>query len=272
MQVGLSQQLLAPKNSMIKRYFAPNVSLNGVQSISKNYEVGFRISKSYRAPNIHELFANGLSEDAFRYDIGNSSFREESLSQIDIHFMGKGNSQQIQFALFAGNLNNYISLNSTDKFILGAPVFEYRSDNGNMIGGELSYSLFNAEKTIVLQNTLNYCQIKSGGQNIAFAPPLKLKTNFIYTIHNKNQFLNALKINIEYIYVKVIQPYFEIDKTENAYHLFNFYITKNFKKSDISFYTKNCLSSNYVDPMSMLKSIPYTAPGLNIGLFFKYHF
>jgi len=271
-QVGLTEQLLASNNKINKQYFAPNISFNGVHTINKNHEIGIRLSNSYRAPNIHELFANGLSEDAFRYDIGNSNFKEESLSQIDIHFIGKGNSQQIQLALFAGKLNNYISLNSTDRFILGAPVFEYTSNNGNMWGGELSYSVFNSQKTVILQNSLNYTQIKSGGQNIAFAPPLKSKTNFIFTIRNKNQILNDLKINVEYIYVKVLQPYFDVDRMHNSYNLLNFYITKNLNKSDISFYIKNCLSSNYVDPMSMLKTVPYTAPGINIGLFYKYNF
>ncbi len=271
-QVGLTEQLLTSNNNITKQYFAPNVSFNGVHIINKNHEIGIRLSNSYRAPNIHELFANGLSEDAFRYDIGNANFKEESLSQIDLHFMGKGNSQQIQLAVFTGKLNNYISLNSTDRFILGAPIFEYNSNNGNMWGGELSYSLFNSQKTVILQNSLNYTQIKSGGQNIAFAPPLKSKTNFIYTIRNKNQILNDLKINVEYIYVKVLQPYFEIDRIHNSYNLLNFYITKNLSKSDISFYIKNCLASDYIDPMSMLKSIPYTAPGLNIGLFYKYNF
>ncbi len=271
-QIGLTEQLLASKNNINKVYFAPNLAFNGVHTINKNHEIGIRLSSSYRAPNIHELFANGLSEDAFRYDIGNANFKEESLSQIDLHFLGKGNSQQIQIALFAGKLNNYISLNSTERYILGAPVFEYISNNGNMWGGELSYSIFNSQKTVILQNSLNYTQIKSGGQNIAFAPPLKSKTNVIFTIRNKNQILNDLKLNVEYIYVKVLQPYFEIDRIQNTYNLLNFFITKNFNKTDISFYVKNCLSSNYIDPMSMLKSIPYTAPGLNIGLFYKYNF
>ncbi len=271
-QIGLTEQLLASKNNINKVYFAPNLAFNGVHTINKYHEIGIRLSSSYRAPNIHELFANGLSEDAFRYDIGNANFKEESLSQIDLHFLGKGNSQQIQIALFAGKLNNYISLNSTDRYILGAPVFEYISNNGNMWGGELSYSIFNSQKTVILQNSLNYTQIKSGGQNIAFAPPLKSKTNVIFTIRNKNQILNDLKLNVEYIYVKVLQPYFEIDRIQNTYNLLNFFITKNFNKTDISFYVKNCLSSNYIDPMSMLKSIPYTAPGLNIGLFYKYNF
>ena len=271
-QIGLTEQLLASKNNINKVYFAPNLAFNGVHTINKYHEIGIRLSSSYRAPNIHELFANGLSEDAFRYDIGNANFKEESLSQIDLHFLGKGNSQQIQIALFAGKLNNYISLNSTERYILGAPVFEYISNNGNMWGGELSYSIFNSQKTVILQNSLNYTQIKSGGQNIAFAPPLKSKTNVIFTIRNKNQILNDLKLNVEYIYVKVLQPYFEIDRIQNTYNLLNFFITKNFNKTDISFYVKNCLSSNYIDPMSMLKSIPYTAPGLNIGLFYKYNF
>jgi iron complex outermembrane receptor protein len=272
LQVGLTEQLLASKNLSNKFYFAPNVALNGVQSISKNYEIGFRLSKSYRAPNIHELFANGLSEDAYRFDIGYSNFKEESLSQIDINFIGKGNYQQLQFAIFTGQLNNYISLNSTDKFILKAPVYEYRSDKGSMLGGELSHSIFNSQKTILLQNSLNYTHIKSGSRNIAFAPPLKCKMNLIYTIRNKNQLLNDLKLNFEYIYIKVIQPYFEIDKTNQSYSVLNFYLTKNFKKSDISFYIKNYLSSNYIDPMSMLKTVPYTAPGMNLGIFYKYNF
>jgi len=272
LQVGFTEQLLASKNNINKQYFAPNMSFNGVQTINKNHEIGIRLSNSYRSPNIHELFANGLSEDAFRYDIGNSNFKEESLSQIDIHFMGKGNSQQIQIAFFAGKLNNYISLNSTDKFILGAPVFEYNSNKGSMLGGELSHSIFNSQKTILLQNSLNYTHIKSGSQNIAFAPPLKWKMNFIYTIRNKNQLLNELKINIEYIFVKVLQPYFEIDRIHNSYNLLNFYITKNLSNSDISFYIKNCLSSNYIDPMSILKTVPYTAPGMNLGIFYKYNF
>jgi len=272
LQVGLTEQLLASKNLANRFYFAPNVSINGVQSINRNYEIGFRLSKSYRAPNIHELYAIGLSEDAFRYDIGNSNFNEESLSQIDINFIRKGNFQQFQLALFTGKLNNYIALNSTDSFILGAPVFEYRSNNGSMLGGELSHSIFNSQKTIIFQNSINYTHIKSGGQNIAFAPPLKWKSNLIYSIRNNNLLLNDLKLNFEYIYIKVIQPYFEIDKTNQSYSLLNFYLTKNFKKSDISFYVKNCLSSSYIDPMSMLKTVPYRAPGMNLGLFYKYNF
>ena len=271
-QLSIHEQIIFNKKETNIFFTMPNLSISGFQKINQQNEIGVRISKNFRAPNLHELFAFGLSEDAFRFDIGNPNFKVESLSQFELNYINQNKNHSFQCALFIGKLYNFITLESANKYLNKAPVFEYSSNTGNMTGGEFTFSAYNLTKSFIFQTCMNYNHIQSNEKNIAFSPPLKIKSNLTLMINGKLNSLKNIKINIEHIYTRVIQAYFEIDKIQNSFSIWNLYISKKLTNSELSIQIKNTFSNQYIDPMSMLKTIPYHAIGLNVCIFYKHHF
>lgn len=268
-QVHWQEQFIFSKVNQFKQYSTPSLSFVSAIKIRPNQSFNIKVSHSQRAPNLHELYADGISEDAFRYDIGDPNLQSEKITQLDLNTTIQSRENSCQISAFVGSLKDFISFSNSGETRMGAPIFRYYSSSGITLGAEISLKTESQNHQHSLEVSASYAHFNINKSAIPFAPPFKTKLSYIHRFSNRTILLKGGELNLEYLYVRSMQPYFEIDYRLKGYAIVNLFFQKNFGKNHIVFYMKNCLSNNYIDPMSMLKIIPNTAPGLNIGIGLK---
>jgi iron complex outermembrane receptor protein len=82
-------------------------NFNGSFGIKRDFEnstLRFNLSSGYRAPNLIELFADGVHHGTFRYEKGNSSLVAEKSFQTDINFDIVNEDSTVSFDLFYNDI------------------------------------------------------------------------------------------------------------------------------------------------------------------------
>jgi iron complex outermembrane receptor protein len=86
-------------------------NFNGSFGIKRDFEnssLRFNLGSGYRAPNLIELFADGVHHGTFRYEKGNSSLVAEKSFQSDISFDIVNEDSTVSFDLFYNDISDYI--------------------------------------------------------------------------------------------------------------------------------------------------------------------
>ena len=84
------------------------------RDFAENKFFRFNISNGYRAPNLSELFSEGLHHGTNLYEIGDSTLSEEKNIQTDISLSSYGSDSSFGLDVFYNSINDYIYLNPTN--------------------------------------------------------------------------------------------------------------------------------------------------------------
>ena len=165
--------------------------------LAKNLVFRANAGSGFRAPNIAELGANGRHEGTFRYEIGNSSLKQETSLQFDlgleytaekVTFGLNAYSNRIYNYIYPGNFNNE-TIPFTDEGGLTSilPVYRFVQTDAELVGGEASID-FHFIKALHFENTFSYVKGINKGNNSAlpFIPAASL--------NNELRFEPAIKV------------------------------------------------------------------------------
>lgn len=121
-----------------KRHFTGVTgSVGATCEVSKHFDLKLNLSRGYRAPNISELASNGEHEGSLRYEIGNRNFNPEYSWQADFGFDFASKYLELQAAVFANYIQNYIYSHRIDSVIEpDLMTFEYAQGNAMLWGFE----------------------------------------------------------------------------------------------------------------------------------------
>lgn len=112
-------------------------SLGATCEVTERLDLKFNLARGYRAPNISELASNGEHEGSLRYEIGNHNFRPEYSLQADLGLNYATRYFELNAAVFANHISNYIYLHRIDSIIEpDLMIFAYAQGEAMLMGFE----------------------------------------------------------------------------------------------------------------------------------------
>ena len=115
-------------------------SLGFKRDITSSKILRLNLSNGYRAPNLSELFSDGVHHGTARYEVGNVNLVEEKSLQTDISFASYSSNSTFGIDVFFNSIDDYIYLNPTGQTINGAPVYDYTQTDAKLMGTEIYFS------------------------------------------------------------------------------------------------------------------------------------
>ncbi|MGZ8196510.1 MAG: TonB-dependent receptor, partial [Methylosarcina sp.] len=101
-------QTLTPENGNSRSYVPISGSASISWDISKQHQVSLAFTHSERAPQIQELFSNGVHEATRSYELGNADLKKELSNNLDLGYRFNADWMQAEINLFHNWVSDYI--------------------------------------------------------------------------------------------------------------------------------------------------------------------
>ena len=249
-------------------------NFNGSIGYKKNYEnstLRINLSSGFRAPDLIELYADGIHHGSFQYKKGNTNLVAEESLQTDFSYQINNENSIISFDLFYNDISDYIYLTPSRMFEDGFRVYDYMQQDAKLYGGEIHVNRNTDIDWLSYYTSLEYVFAESGdGEALPFISPLTL--NQVFNI----DFGNNYSFEIDFI-AKANQSRVSMFEEEtDGYSILN--LSGNFKTefmdNDLSLFWRvsNVFDKEYYDHLSRLKTAGIYEMGRNISVGLKYNF
>ncbi len=208
-------------------------TLSDTQSLSINYAL------ASRAPNVSELFSDGLHQSAARIELGDLSFEQERASKISLNVTQDTEKWSFTLSPFVNYINNFIIIEPTgvQQTIRGNfQVWEYRQTEARLLGFDIDNRIKLSDK-FELKNQLSLVKglDRSFDKPLINIPPVSTRNSLHYALPQANNLKLALESNYVFRQNEFPDTNFEVflpqtETTElvdvstppDAYHLLNF--------------------------------------------------
>ena len=249
-------------------------SFNGSIGLKKDFSnstLRLNLSSGFRAPNLIELFADGVHHGSFQYKRGNINLSAETSLQTDFSFQINNDDSLLSFDLFYNSINDYIYLSPSSEFEDGFRVYNYLQQNAKLYGGEIHLNKQTSLSWLKYYSSIEYIFGESSdGEALPFISPLTF--NQVFNI----DFGNDYSLEIDFI-AKAKQGRVSIFEEEtDGYTLLNLsgvwetYFLGN--DLDVFWSVDNVFDREYYDHLSRLKTAGIHEMGRNISVGLKYNF
>ncbi len=105
-----------------RSFSTKSASIGGVYSLGRTYAVALNLSRTERAPNYQELFANGPHIATNAFEIGNRAFGLEVSNAVDLSLRKREGRVTGSAGVFYNRFSNFIALVSDATFVDPDPV------------------------------------------------------------------------------------------------------------------------------------------------------
>ena len=266
-----------------------NISFSSGAFLEVNNQI-FRLtfSEAYRAPDLSELFSDGVHHGTNRYEIGNSSLNIERSKQFDLKYQFSNNHLGIVINPFIQYITDFISIEPDGSYIDGFSVYRYRQYEKVKIEGlevNLHYHPHYLHNLHIEQSYSFLNAINDEDQyGLAMLPANSIKTKIIYNLRDFLSIngLNIDKISLFNIYKFKQDIFSEFENETDSYNVINLLIHGDFnkygKKSSntikFSLGINNLLNHEYTPHISRLRSVGsgIPNPGRSYTFNLKYEF
>ena len=249
-------------------------SFNGSIGLKKDFSnstLRLNLSSGFRAPNLIELFADGVHHGSFQYKRGNINLSAETSLQTDFSFQINNDDSLVSFDLFYNSINDYIYLSPGSEFEDGFRVFNYLQQNAKLYGGEIHLNKQTSLSWLKYYSSLEYIFGESSdGEALPFISPLTF--NQVFNI----DFGNDYSLEIDFI-AKAKQGRVSLfEEKTDGYTLLNLsgvWETELLGNDlDVFWSVDNVFDKEYYDHLSRLKTAGIHEMGRNISVGIKYNF
>ena len=249
-------------------------NFNGSVGIKRDFEnstLRFNIGSGYRAPNLIELFADGVHHGTFRYERGNLNLVAEKSFQTDISFDINNDDSSVSFDLFYNDISDYIYISPSSDIEDGFAVYDYMQQDSELYGGEISFAKKTSFDWLSYNTSLEYIFAESAdGEALPFISPLTFNQVFNIDISSNYSF------EIDFL-AKAKQGRVSMFEEEtDGYSVLNLsgnWMTS-FLDNDLNIFwsISNVFDKEYYDHLSRLKTAGIEEMGRNISVGLKYNF
>jgi len=249
-------------------------SFNGSIGLKKDFSnstLRLNLSSGFRAPNLIELFADGVHHGSFQYKRGNINLTAETSLQTDFSFQINNDDSLVSFDLFYNSINDYIYLSPGSEFEDGFRVFNYLQQNAKLYGGEIHLNKQTSLSWLKYYSSLEYIFGESSdGEALPFISPLTF--NQVFNV----DFGNDYSLEIDFI-AKAKQGRVSLfEEKTDGYTLLNLsgvWETELLGNDlDVFWSVDNVFDKEYYDHLSRLKTAGIHEMGRNISVGIKYNF
>ena len=249
-------------------------NFNGSFGIKRDFEnstLRFNLSSGYRAPNLIELFADGVHHGSFRYEKGNSSLVAEKSFQTDINFDIVNEDSTVSFDLFYNDISDYIYISPSRETEDGYSVYNYMQQDSYLWGGEINYSKNTGFDWLSYNTSLGYIFAESAdGEALPFIAPLTF--NQVFNI----DFSSNYSLEIDFLAKAKQGRVAMFEEETDGYSVLNLsgnWMTS-FLENDLNIFwsVNNVFDTEYYDHLSRFKTAGIEEMGRNISVGLKYNF
>ena len=234
-------------------------------------------ASGFKAPNLAELTSNGVHHGSNRFELGNSTLKQEQNYQSDISLEYKTDHFEFVANGFYNYINDYIFISPTGEMEEEYDIYSYTQDNAKLYGGEFGLHL-HPHPLDWLHLHSNFEMVVGKQQNGDYLPliPANKLTNTIRAEFNDfNKLQNSFAaITLENTFKQTNLSEFETKS--NAYNLVNFGIggTISFSTVDlnVNINVNNVFNESYISHLSRLKSNGIQNIGRNFITSIKFSF
>ena len=182
-----------------------NGSLGVAYQLRSNLTLTANLSTAWRAPNVADLYSNGLHQSAVAYEIGNPNLQPEQAYNGNFVLAYSGKRLSGEIGVYNNLIHNYIYLKPDSVPIIrqrGAfPAYSYTQVQATFRGidATLSYKLTD-QLTLTTKNSLLFAYNQTDHDYLVFIPPNRSDNNLRYDWARWGQ-LSNLYVSVSGLYV-----------------------------------------------------------------------
>jgi len=153
---------------------AVTASLGAIQQFTPQITGSFSLARSFRAPTVQELFANGLDAASGTYSIGTATLGPEAGLGVDASLKGDFGGVTFEVSPYLNYISHYIYGFLHGDTIQNFPVRQFAATNARLAGFEASVNVAPAP-SLLLRASSDYvnAQDTRNGTPLPFIPPLR---------------------------------------------------------------------------------------------------
>lgn len=149
-------------------------SVGAVQQLTSALTGSLSLARSFRAPTVQELFANGLDASSGTYSIGSAGLGPESGLGVDASLKGSYANATFELSPYLNYINHYIYGFLRGDTIQNVPVRQFAATDARLMGFEAAVTV-QPLQYLALRATSDYVNAENTQLNVPlpFIPPLR---------------------------------------------------------------------------------------------------
>ena len=160
-------------------------SLGASYQLRPDLTLTTNLSTAWRAPNVADLYSNGLHQSAVAYEIGNPNLNPEQAFNGNLVLAYSGKRLTAEVGFYNNRINNYIYLKPDSVPIIrqrGAfPAYTYTQVNATFRGFDASFSYkFTSHLSLVSKTSLLFAYDQTNQGYLVFIPPNRTDNSLRY--------------------------------------------------------------------------------------------
>jgi Outer membrane receptor proteins, mostly Fe transport len=243
---------------------ALTASLGAIQQFAPHLTGSFSLARSFRAPTVQELFANGLDAASGTYTIGTAELGPETGVGADVSLKGNFANASFEISPYANSIRNYIFGFLRGDTIQGFPVRQFGATNARLFGFDASVTVQPAQY-FALKAGADYVNAEDTRQNVPlpFTPPLR---GLLRATYQDRTYMGMVETRLAASQTRLGEG----DTPTPGYAVVNFGVGMRFARqrvvNNISIHCDNVFNRVYRDNLSVIKDfIPQPARGFRLN-------
>lgn len=149
-------------------------SVGAVRQLWTGVTGSFSVARSFRAPTVQELYANGLDAASGTYSVGAATLKPETGLGLDASLRGEFGGAAFTFSPYLNFISSYIYGFLRGDTIQGFPVRQFAATDARLAGFEASVSVA-ATPSLLFDAHTDYVNAEDTRQHVPlpFIPPLR---------------------------------------------------------------------------------------------------
>jgi iron complex outermembrane receptor protein len=255
--------------------------IGGFYALSPSITFNSNLATAWRAPNVNELFSQGLHHGLAAVEIGNPNLKsEKSLKWINTLQYAQ-NNLQIEFTGYAQHIRDYIYLNPKDEPFVSLRgtfnVFEYLQADANFWGTDLNAVwTLHPKWEVYSRGSIVRAKNLNDGSFFPFIPADRVETGLSFLLP-KNDKRRESRITISNLSVaeQIRVPEFDFAPAPPAYSIWNFSAQSGFELGKnsltVGLQVNNVFDASFRDYMNRFRYFSHEI-GTNVLIKVNYEF
>ena len=153
---------------------ALTASLGAIQQLTQYLTGSLSFARSFRAPTVQELFANGLDAPSGTYTVGTAELGPETGLGADASLKGNFANASFELSPYVNSISHYIYGFLRGDTIQGFPVRQFGATNARLFGFDASVTI-QPVQNFALKAGADYVNAEDTRQRVPlpFTPPLR---------------------------------------------------------------------------------------------------
>jgi iron complex outermembrane receptor protein len=243
---------------------ALTASLGAIQQLRPHLTGSLSLARSFRAPTVQELFANGLDAASGTYTIGTAELGPETGFGADASLKANFAKASFEISPYTNSIHHYIFGFLRGDTIQGFPVRQFGATNARLLGFDASVTVEPAQY-VALKAGADYVNAEDTRQNVPlpFTPPLR---GLLRATYQDRTYMGMIETRVAARQTRLGEG----DTPTAGYAVVNLGVGVRFARQrivqNISIHCDNVFNRVYRDNLSVIKDfIPQPARGFRLN-------